>query len=170
VHVAKKFNCEEPWEENPDNEDVRISFAARDAVEVRCQDGQIVLTLSIAKLSNPPRAWKDFQVRAFYKPLSEGRTVQLSREGIIHILGDRLNTGAQIALRGIFAKVFYKKTPLVLTPEKLDENPNLADTEISQFVVDDGWIGVALGPKPGAVQTASRIQSAAKGRESSVRR
>jgi hypothetical protein len=160
AHVAKKFNCEEPWEVDPDNEDVSITFAATDAVQVRCEDNQVVLTVSIAKLSSPPRYWKDFQIRAFYTPRIEGRSALLIRDGIVHLLGDHLNTGSQIALRGIFSKVFSKNTPLDLTPQQLAENKQLADTEISQFTIDDGWIGVALAPKAAAVKTAQGKQEA----------
>jgi hypothetical protein len=156
AHVAKKYNCEEPWEVNPENEDVKITFAASDALQVCCENNQIVLTISIAKLSSPPRFWKDFQVRVFYTPQIAERSAMLSRDGIVHLLGDHLNTGAQIALRGIFSKVFSKKTPLDLTPAELAESPQLADTEISQFTVDDGWIGVALSPKPAPIKTAQK--------------
>ena len=52
---------------------------------VRCQDGQIVLTLSIAQLSKSPRKWKNFQIQAFYRPKVEGRSAELVREGVIHI-------------------------------------------------------------------------------------
>jgi len=155
-HISEKFICDELWETNPEYDDVRITFAAQNALEVRCQDGQVVLTVSIAKLSKAPHYWKDFQVRAFYKPQIEGRSAELTRDGIIHLLGDHLNTGSQLALRGIFAKVFSKNTPWDLTPPKLVTSPQLADLEITQFTIDDGWVGVALGPKRAVVQTARR--------------
>ena len=43
-----------------------------------------------------------------------------------------------------------------LVPEQIVKEPKLADTAITQFVIDDGWIGVSLGPKPPAASTARR--------------
>ena len=81
-----------------------------------------------------------------YRPQVEGRTAELVRDGGIQLSGTRLNTGAQIALRGVFAKAFPKNTPLKLTPREFAEDPQLADLAVTQFTIDDGWIGLALGP------------------------
>lgn len=146
-HVSTRLSRLEPWETAEENEDVTITFADSNAVEVRCDDGRMVLTFSIAKLSKPPRSFRDFQVRAFYVPVARGRAAELSRDGVIHLIGDRLNTGSQIVLRGVFSRTFSRKTPWTLTPQRIIESEQLADTEITQFVIEDGWIGVALGPK-----------------------
>ena len=145
-HVAQRLNRPQFWETTPAQEDVTVTFAKKDAVAVRLRDGQLVLTLSIAKLKKAHRSWKNFQVRAFYRPQIDGRDAELVRDGIIHLIGRRLNTGSQIALRGIFARTFPKNRPLNLTPERLGTDPKLADLVVTQFVIDDGWIGVALGP------------------------
>ena len=145
-HMAASFGRPAP-EANPDNDDVKITFAAKDAVTVRCQDGQLVVTVSIAKLSKASRRWSNFQVRAFYQPEIDGRSARLSREGVIRLVGQRLNVGSQIALRGIFSHTFSKKSPWELMPEQIVNQPKLKDTAITQFVIEDGWIGLALGPK-----------------------
>ena len=49
-HVAASLNCPAPWPTNSENNDVKITFAKQNSVVVRCQDGQVVLTLSIARL------------------------------------------------------------------------------------------------------------------------
>ena len=82
----------------------------------------------------------------FYKPEINGPSAELVREGIIQLSGKRLDLGSQIALRGVFSRAFSKKSPWNLTPEELLCNPKLADVGVSQFVIDDGWIGVALAP------------------------
>jgi hypothetical protein len=33
-------------------------------------------------------------------------------------------------------------------PEQVLSQPKLKNTAITQFVIEDGWIGLALGPKP----------------------
>ena len=95
---------------DPDQEDVKITFAGQDAIHVRCVGGRLELTLSVAKLSKGARKWKDFQVRTYYRPEVKGRSIELARDGIVQLLGPRLSTGSQIALRGVFSKVFSQKT------------------------------------------------------------
>ena len=149
--IATQFNRPEMLEAEPGRDDVKITFADKDAVRVRCRDGRIALTLSIARLSKAPNRWKDFQIRVFYRPEINGRSVELVRDGVVQLMGQRLNTRAQIALRGIFSKTFSKHRPWLVTPERLSGDPRLANLEITQFEVDDGWIGLAVGPRrPGS--------------------
>ncbi|MBU4272463.1 MAG: hypothetical protein KKA28_11440 [Planctomycetes bacterium] len=146
-HVAARLSCPPPWNTIPENEDVKITFARKDPVVVRCEDGQIVLTLSIHRLSKSPRRWKEFQIRAFYRPEIDGRSAQLVRDGVIHLIGNRLTVGSQIALRGIFSHVLSKNAPLKLVNNPAVNDRKLEYAEIMQFVINDGWIGIALGPK-----------------------
>jgi len=98
-------------------------------------------------LRKPPRrSWRDFQVRVFYRPKLEGLSIKLVRDGIVQLSAKRLDTGSQIAVRGVFSKTFSKHRPLILTPIRFTEDPRLKGLVISQFVIDDGWIGLALGP------------------------
>ena len=155
-HIATRLNRPVHWEITPEHGDVKIRFAEKDAVVVRCQDGQLVLTLSISRLSKSPRLWKEFQIRAFYRPEVNGRSAELVRDGVIHLIGNRLNLGSQIALRGIFSHALSKDNPWNLVPEQIVNEPKLHDAAITQFVIDDGWIGVSLGPKHAATTTAQR--------------
>ena len=52
---------------------------------------------------------------------------------------------ARVALRGVFARIFLKNRPWTLSPEMLIDHPKLADVAFTQFVIDGGWIGAALG-------------------------
>jgi hypothetical protein len=157
--VATRFGLPEPWETAPEHEDVTITFAEENPVEVRCVEGQLVMTLSVARLSKPPRAFRDFQVRAFYVPNVEGRSAELARDEVIHLIG-QLNTGSQIVLRGIFSRTFSRERPWTLTPERFVASPEVGDLEITQFVIEDGWVGLALGPRRTA---APRETTAARG-------
>jgi len=146
-HVAENLNCPALWETHPDNQDVKITFAEQNPVVVRLQDGRVALTLSIARLSKSPRRWTHFQIRAYYRPEVRGRSAELVRDDVIQLVGERLTVGSQIALRGIFSRALSKNAPLQLVPEAIVQQPKLADAAITQFVIDDGWIGLALGPK-----------------------
>jgi hypothetical protein len=146
-HVAASLNCPPPWPVNSENDDVRITFAKQNSVVVRCQDGQVLLTLSIARLCKGTRyRWHNFQVRASYQPVVHGRSAQLVRENVIQLLGKR-NMGSQIILRGVFAHALSRKAPWELVPQKIINEPKLQDAAVTQFVIEDGWIGLSLGPK-----------------------
>jgi hypothetical protein len=146
-HIAHMLSRPQPAADNPDRDDVSITFAPKDAVQVRCADGRVEVTVSIAKLAKDARSWKNFQVRAFYRPEVSGRSAELVRDGVVQLMGTHLNTGAQIVLRGVFSRAFSKKTPWVLTPQRLGSDARLADLGITQFVIDDGWMSIALGPR-----------------------
>ncbi len=146
-HISARLSCPPPWETAPENQDVKITFARTNPIVVHCEDGRAVLTLSIHRLSKSPRSWKEFQIRAFYRPQVKGRSAQLVRDGVVQLIGDRLSLGSQIALRGIFSHVLAKDAPLTLVNNPAINGKKLDDAAITQFVIDDGWIGIALGPK-----------------------
>ncbi|MFH1919513.1 MAG: hypothetical protein ABIP48_06455, partial [Planctomycetota bacterium] len=143
--TAEIFNRPEMLEENPGREDVTITFAAEDAVSVRCRDGLVSVCLSIVELSKSPNRWNDFQVRASYRPEINGPSAELVRDGVVSLAASR-SIGKQIVLRGIFSKAFSRQHPWPLTPKRLAADPRMADLKVTQLVIDDGWIGFALGP------------------------
>ena len=145
--IAERMHRFQPKPIDPDQEDVKITFAAKDALRVRCNDGRMEITLAIARLSKGSRKWKDFQVRAYYRPVVHGRSVDLARDGIVQLIGPKLNVGSQIALRGVFLKVFSQKEAIHATPESFVNNPKLDGLAVTQLVIDDGWIGAAIGPQ-----------------------
>jgi hypothetical protein len=146
-HVAASLNCPAPWPTTPENDDVRITFAKQNSVVVRCQDGQVLLSLAIARLCKGTRyRWNNFEVRASYQPVVHGRSAQLVRANVIQLLGKR-NIGTQAILRGVFAHALSRKTPWELVPQRIIDEPKLQDAAITQFTIEDGWIGLSLGPK-----------------------
>jgi hypothetical protein len=146
-HVARQFRRFQPKPIDPDQEDVKITFAAKDAIHAHCVGGRLELCLAIAKLTKSPRKWKDFEVCAYYRPEVKGRSVELVRDGVVQLIGPHLSLGAQIPLRGVFSKVFSQKEPIKVTPEQFVNNPKLTGLSITQFAIDDGWVGVAVGPQ-----------------------
>ncbi len=152
MRISQRLKCSRPWESNPEHVDVTVTFAQEDPIGVHFEDGQVVVTVSLAQLSKPPQSWENFQVRAFYEPEIEGRSARLVREGVVRLIGPRLNLGSQIALRGIFSRTFSRTRPWELTPERLRQSAELSDLEITQFVLEDGWAGIALGPRRSARQ------------------
>lgn len=151
-HVTRLLNKDDWLQVGPDDEDVSITFAADNAVTVRCQEGRVGISISIDRLRHERRAWRDFQVQAFYRPETGGLTAELARDGVVQLSGERLPLGSQIALRGIFVRIFSSRRPWDLLPPAVADNPKLADLEVTQFAIDDGWIGLALGPRPAAAR------------------
>ncbi|MGA2033631.1 MAG: hypothetical protein ABSG68_15360 [Thermoguttaceae bacterium] len=145
-HVSERLSRPLPMPVNADHDDVEITFARENAVRLHCADGKIEVTLAVAELYKSPRRWNDFRVRAYYRPEVKGRSVEMVRDGVVQLIGTHLSTGGQIALRGVFSKAFAKTAPWSVIPEKLSNDPKLADLAITQFAVDDGWVGIALGP------------------------
>ncbi len=145
-HVYTRLGLAELPETDPENDNVRITFAKKDSIAVRFHEGQIVLSLAIAKLRKSPRQFKNFQVSVHFRPEARGRTVQLTRDGTIRLKG-KLRLLEQVAVRGVFTRTFFTKRPIDLTPRRLVDDPKMDGLAITQFVVDDGWIGVALGPQ-----------------------
>jgi hypothetical protein len=68
------------------------------------------------------------------------------RENVIQLTGAR-SMGSQMILRGVFAHALSRKTPWELLPQKIFNQPKLQDAAVTQFVIEDGWIGLSLGPK-----------------------
>jgi hypothetical protein len=152
--ISERFQRPNVWQINPEHEDVKVTFAAKDAVSLHCRDGQVMLSLSIAELSKEPRSWTNFRVNVFFKPEINGRTAELTREGSIHLLHEPMSMGTQIALRGVFAKAFPAHSRINLMPERFMSDAKLQELSVIQFSIDDGWIGVALGDKPRELRTA----------------
>ena len=147
----------------PDN--VIVQFADQEAVRVLCEDGRVTLTLRFAELkSGRDFRCRNFAVRAYYVPDAQQLTANLVRDGIIELMGEGLSN-KRIILRGIFNKVLAKSRGFNIVNKKLAENPRLHDVRVNQFVINDGWIGVAMGPT-----RAGDLEHLAKEKQSRVER
>jgi hypothetical protein len=158
--LASRLHRPEVRDSKTEYDDVRIAFAPVNAAQLRCQDGRLVVTLSIARLARGNQAFEDFQIQALYRPAVQGRTANLVRDDVIHLIGERIPMRAQLTLRGIFERVFAEDQPLKLIPDRLLADPRLAGLVVEQFALEDGWLGFALG-----YQRPVRAPSVARARE-----
>lgn len=145
-HVNSKLSRGEPSlpPDLPDN--VELAFAKQQPLHVRCDHDELELVLNIAEIRQGKHHWRDFEVRAKYRPAPNGLSCELQRVGSIE-LGGQYQGRAEVTLRGIFSKVLSKDRKLKLLPESICSDRRLAGLEVTQFVIDDGWIGLAIGPK-----------------------
>jgi hypothetical protein len=128
-------------------EDVYVTFMDSDPVRVDCEDGRVRLTIRIKLLEHGRSKWQNFTVRGYYAPYSDQLEANLARDGVIELIGERLRVGDQIALRGIFSRVLSRNRTLSLMNKQIALSPELRDLQVTQLVIHDGWVGVALGPK-----------------------
>jgi hypothetical protein len=145
--LAEKF--QEGETEVPDDipEGVTLRFAEEEAVKVLFQNGRALLSIRLAELDSGRRTWQDFEVRGYYRPETATSNADLVRDGTIELIGDKLGFRDQIALRAIFSKVLSKNRKLELIHQRLVNEPRLDDVRVTQFVIDNGWIGVALSSR-----------------------
>ena len=133
----------EPPADLPD--DVVLRFADRNPMRIAFQDGRVTITLGLSELAQGRNRWRNFVVRVHYQPAPEDPQADLIRDQYVELIG-RLALRDQIALRGIFSRVFSRDKPFDLISRHLAGEPRLAGLEISQMEILDGWFALAIGP------------------------
>ena len=126
---------------------VMLRFAAKDAVRVQFRDGAITVFLALDRLAYEKNQWRQFVVRAVYRPSADGIDATFKRDGYIRLKGRRLKLRDQVVLRGIFSAVFARNTPVHLLGEELPRDDRFQNLRVSQYAVHAGWLGLALSPK-----------------------
>ncbi|MCC7087395.1 MAG: hypothetical protein IT427_20525 [Pirellulales bacterium] len=145
-HLAKRLSRPEPRLPADLPDGVQITFADLDPVRIRGDEDKLRLTMAIKELRQGSRSWHDFEISTTYKPEVYGRIVKLARDGIIDLDGEAYKGKAEFALRGIFSKILSREKTLNLVPPAIVEHPRMADLCITQCTIEDGWLGIALGP------------------------
>lgn len=125
--------------------DVTARFADSRPITVEFEDGRMTLTLRIASLEQPGRIHlKNFIIRASYLPTVDGLQAELTRDGVISVDGPKLGTRDRVPLRAIFAKVFSNRSSIPMVSEELLKDPRAKGLAVSQLILNDGWLGVAV--------------------------
>lgn len=144
--VNQRFNRADATVPEEIPEGVTVRLAGRDPIRVRCTDGRVTLTLRVAELHADQYRWKDFAVRVHYIADQSQTHANLVRDGVVELIGERLSSRNRLPLRAIFTKVFARTRTVNIVSNKLAEDPRLRDLHVNQFVMADGWLGVAIGP------------------------
>jgi hypothetical protein len=129
-------------------ENVYVTFADEDPVRLDCHDGRVALTIRLKELTQEGTSnqWRNFTVRGYYAPVADQLDANLERDGAIELVG-RLAIGDRVALSAIFGKVLSRNRKLSLVNNQIALAPELKDQQVTQLVIHDGWIGVAIGPR-----------------------
>jgi len=123
-----------------------IEFARRDALRVQCDGDRLELVMSIAELAHQRDKIKNFQIHVHYHPRLSGLSVKLVREGSLQFSGRRLKTGPRVVLHSVMGKLFVKDQEINLVSAQRMLDPRFSGLMVTQLVIEDGWIGLALGP------------------------
>lgn len=145
VHLGKQVGVDVKLPEDLP-EGVVIGFEDEQPIRVECHDGLVDVIVRIDSIESGRRAWYDFEAGVTYRLVSQEPQVVLEREGPIRIGGEGHRGRFELALRTVVGKIFPKEKPIPVLPEKLVSDPRLADLTVSQAVVTDGWLAIALAP------------------------
>lgn len=143
--IAAHFQLPAP--EMPDDlpDDVFVKFADQTPLSVAFQQDRLTLQLALAELSQGANRWRNFTVRVHYRHAPEQPDADLVRDQYVELIGKRLHLRDQIALRGIFSRVFSQNKPIQLVSRGLRSDPRMACLHLDQLVLSDGWLSVSLG-------------------------
>jgi hypothetical protein len=126
-------------------QDTVFHFAAKDAVKFRFEQGRMELALSLAAVEQDGRTMHDVIVHAFYVPIVSGLEAELARDGTLGIEG-RLSSGDRARMHNVFNSVLAPERRLPILRLEQPSDPRLEGLMITQLVLEDGWLGLAIGP------------------------
>jgi hypothetical protein len=124
-----------------------VEFASHDAIHVRCAEDRLELVLNIRQVSQGRDKIQNFQVHAYFRPVVDGLDVRLVRDGTLQFNGRNLRTGPRVVLHGVFGKLLVKDQKMPLLKRDLGDDPRLEGLMVTQLVIDEGWIGLSVGPE-----------------------
>jgi hypothetical protein len=157
-HLGQKFpRLQQPAELTDTQRSTTFEFAPRDAVQFRINDGRLEVALKLESVEVDGRTTRNFIVHAFYVPVVDGLQAELVRDKALGIEG-RLSSSDRARLHNVFNGVLppERRMPIVRLDDPND--PRLAGLMITQLVLEDGWLGLAVGPQ-GDQRVAERSRS-----------
>jgi hypothetical protein len=128
-------------------DDIKLILVDRQPVLVRCDQDRIRLDIAVKQLSTEFDRWRNFKVRVYYVPVTEGFSCDLRRDGVVELqsLGrHNLRGGDRLALAAIFTRVFSPNRPIKIINDRLKNDTRLANLNVEQCTVRDGWIGLSV--------------------------
>ena len=134
-------------------EEMTLLFADENAVQIKLAETHLEVTLRIAELRTEDRIWRGLTVRNTYAPDPSSLTAPLVRDSTVRLKGERLGIRDQVALRGIFTKLFGDNREFAMLPARLAEDPRMEGLAITQYVIRDGWLGLAIAPPHRGMET-----------------
>lgn len=127
-----------------DAREAEIEFAATDPVAFELAEGQLHVVYNVDELKVRGRSDSDFKVHVYYAPRPDGLVVRFDHKRGPYLEGNMRNS-QRMRLQTIFGKVFPPGGQLAMG-EQYAGDERLSGVMITQLLIDDGWLAVALGP------------------------
>jgi hypothetical protein len=124
----------------------KVEFAKHDSIHVSFVDDRLELVLNFRELGHGRDKIQNFQVHAYYRPQLDGLAVMLIRDDSLQFSGPNLKTGARVVLHSVMGKLFGKGQEIGVVRKALEADKRLSGLMVTQLVIDDGWMALALGP------------------------
>jgi hypothetical protein len=134
-----------------------FQFAPEDAVQLHVNNGKLELTISLTSVELQHDVMRDVVVHAYYTPKVEGLTAELVRDGTLGIEG-RFDSGDRARLHNVFNRVLPPERHLPIVAVDKPTDKRFQGLMITQLVLEDGWVGLAVGPATDA-RVAERSRS-----------
>ena len=146
VHFSRQMGRKEPPIPDDLPSGIELRFAQQEPLRFAFRNGHVRVTLRLFSLTRGRRdRWRNITVHGDYLPNSSAMQGSLVREKGIQLTGRRLGFADQVALRTIFSTLFSRNREYTLLTEQLAQAQPFQDLKIHQFVIRDGWIGIAWG-------------------------
>jgi hypothetical protein len=142
-HLGQKFK-RAPQELPADvPDDLVFSFAASDALVVTLEDNRLKFVMALDELQHGNKRWQNLLVTVNFRIETDGLQLRLTRDGTVSLGGDQAGK-VDVALRGIWARIFPKEKTTPLIPDSVLTDKRLAGMVWSQVDIQNGWLALAM--------------------------
>ncbi|TWT74476.1 hypothetical protein Pla123a_32990 [Posidoniimonas polymericola] len=135
---------------------VLINLATDQPPRVSLADGRVELLLSFTELQVDASRFGDFVVHAYFLPRATIDGLRLEQVDPVQIEG-RMRSARRAQLHAVFGKIMPPGRTITLATSTPEQRQTMAGLMVTQLIVDDGWLGLALGPEEPA-RTALRVR------------
>ena len=137
--------------------DTVFEFAPTNAIQIHIKDGRFELAIQFENVQLDGEDMANVTVHAYYTPTVDGLNAELARDGALGIEG-RFSGSERARLHNIFESVLPPDRKLTIARLGNQPDLHLDGLMITQLVLEDGWIGLAIGPE-GTNRVAERSRS-----------
>jgi hypothetical protein len=149
AELQKKMHEQFPKLALKDSQDIRrdtiFQFAPKNAVQVHVKDGRLELVIGFDNVQLDGNDMPNVTVHAYYTPSADGLNAELARDGALGIEG-RFSASERAQLHNIFQTVLPPDRKLTIVHLGDQPDLHLDGLMITQLVLEDGWVGLAIGP------------------------
>ena len=152
-HLTNVFGSKQAAGSEELNHEAYFEFAPYDPIRVEFKDSKFEMSINLKKFRvGKGKTWKNLNVKATFNPHVEGSKLYLLRdESGIRLKGSNLKLRDQVAVRTVFTALVRDHYKLNVLPENFGKQFGSTPLEISQLVLNDGWLGVSFSDPPRAI-------------------